>query len=122
MRLRWPVVRQLFGEDRRGLGAAVQSQRSRDLVGRVATADAVVRSVCPYCAVGCGQRVYVKDGADHPDRGRPRQPDLARAPLPEGLGDAASSSQPERARAARQVPPAVRHRVGGARRSTRRWT
>jgi formate dehydrogenase major subunit len=21
----------------------------------------VVRSICPYCAVGCGQRVYVKD-------------------------------------------------------------
>lgn len=22
----------------------------------------MVKSVCPYCAVGCGQRVYVKDG------------------------------------------------------------
>jgi len=21
-----------------------------------------VRSICPYCAVGCGQKVYVKDG------------------------------------------------------------
>jgi formate dehydrogenase major subunit len=28
---------------------------------RTATADRVVQSVCPYCAVGCGQRIYVKD-------------------------------------------------------------
>jgi formate dehydrogenase major subunit len=28
---------------------------------RTATADRVVGSVCPYCAVGCGQLVYVKD-------------------------------------------------------------
>jgi formate dehydrogenase major subunit len=30
-------------------------------MGRTATADRVVKSVCPYCAVGCGQNVYVKD-------------------------------------------------------------
>ena len=28
---------------------------------RTEAADRVVRSICPYCAVGCGQRVYVKD-------------------------------------------------------------
>jgi formate dehydrogenase major subunit len=28
---------------------------------RTKTADRVVQSVCPYCAVGCGQKVYVKD-------------------------------------------------------------
>jgi formate dehydrogenase major subunit len=27
----------------------------------VAGADKVVKSVCPFCAVGCGQNVYVKD-------------------------------------------------------------
>ena len=31
------------------------------LAARTATADQVVKSVCPYCAVGCGQNVYVKD-------------------------------------------------------------
>jgi formate dehydrogenase major subunit len=31
------------------------------LTPRTATADRVVGSVCPYCAVGCGQLVYVKD-------------------------------------------------------------
>jgi formate dehydrogenase major subunit len=31
------------------------------VVSRTATADRVVQSVCPYCAVGCGQLVYVQD-------------------------------------------------------------
>ncbi len=35
--------------------------RSKSLTPRTATADRVAKSVCPYCAVGCGQRVYVKD-------------------------------------------------------------
>jgi formate dehydrogenase major subunit len=30
-------------------------------VPRTREADRVVGSICPYCAVGCGQRVYVKD-------------------------------------------------------------
>ena len=47
--------------DRLGLGAAVQSGRSATLQPRTEAADRVVRSVCPYCAVGCGQRVYVED-------------------------------------------------------------
>jgi formate dehydrogenase major subunit len=37
------------------------SARTEAIVPRTATADRVVRSVCPYCAVGCGQKVYVKD-------------------------------------------------------------
>src|SRR5260370_39596694 len=53
----WPVYRQLTGTDRRGLGAAAKSDHPR--VARTSTADAVVKSVCPYCAVGCGQNVYV---------------------------------------------------------------
>ena len=57
----WPVLRQLRGQDRLGLAEAAQSSRSASLEPRTATADRVVRSICPYCAVGCGQRVYVKD-------------------------------------------------------------
>ncbi len=57
--LDWPVVRQLTGADRSGRGAAVVSQRTAGLQARTETADRVVQSVCPYCAVGCGQRVYV---------------------------------------------------------------
>jgi formate dehydrogenase major subunit len=60
-RLPWPVLRQLRGTDRLGRGRAVQSRHSAELKGRIADADRVVGSICPYCAVGCGQRVYVKD-------------------------------------------------------------
>jgi formate dehydrogenase major subunit len=54
------LIRQLTG-DALGLGPAARSHRSRDLRPRTATADRVVKSICPYCAVGCGQNVYVKD-------------------------------------------------------------
>jgi formate dehydrogenase major subunit len=59
--LEWPVVRQLRSGDLLGRGPAVASKRTRNTVPRTATADRVVQSVCPYCAVGCGQRVYVKN-------------------------------------------------------------
>ncbi len=59
--LGWPVVRQLTGDDPLARGAAARSATTRDARARTATADRVVQSVCPYCAVGCGQKVYVKD-------------------------------------------------------------
>src|SRR5881398_2695447 len=55
-----PLLRQLAG-DPLALGRAAQSARSEDLVPRTKTADRVVQSVCPFCAVGCGQKIYVKD-------------------------------------------------------------
>jgi formate dehydrogenase major subunit len=55
-----PILRQLAG-DPLALGRAARSERSDELRPRTATADRVVRSVCPYCAVGCGQRVFVRD-------------------------------------------------------------
>jgi formate dehydrogenase major subunit len=57
----WPVYRQLAGADSLGRGAAAKSSRSARLGPRTGAADAVVKSVCPYCAVGCAQDVYVKD-------------------------------------------------------------
>jgi formate dehydrogenase major subunit len=71
---RWPVVRQLSGGDRSGRGAAAMSARSSQLVARTATADSIVKSVCPYCAVGCGQNVYLKDGAVVQIEGDPDSP------------------------------------------------
>jgi formate dehydrogenase major subunit len=55
-----PFLRQLGG-DPLGLGRAAQSRHSEQLEARTKTADRVVQSVCPFCAVGCGQKVYVKD-------------------------------------------------------------
>ena len=54
-----PLLRQF--RDPLGLGRAAQSKRSSTLTPRTKTADKVVQSICPYCAVGCGQKVYVKD-------------------------------------------------------------
>lgn len=59
--LEWPVVRQLRSGDPLGRGEAVTSAKTREMTPRTTTADRVVQSVCPYCAVGCGQRVFVKD-------------------------------------------------------------
>ena len=59
--LDWPVIRQLRGSDDLGRGAAVRSSTTASHRPRTETADTVVQSVCPYCAVGCGQKVYVKD-------------------------------------------------------------
>jgi len=70
----WPVLRQLTGPDRMGLGAAVRSPASEALQARTETADRVVKSVCPYCAVGCGQRIYVKDEAVIQVEGDPDSP------------------------------------------------
>jgi formate dehydrogenase major subunit len=57
----WPVWRQLTGADRTGRGAAAKSRATSQLHPRTATADRVVKSICPYCAVGCAQNVYVRD-------------------------------------------------------------
>ena len=57
----WPLLRQVRGGDRLGRGRAVMSSRSEHLQPRTAQADRVVDSVCPFCAVGCAQKVYVKD-------------------------------------------------------------
>jgi len=70
----WPVYRQLTGTDPLGRGAAAQSDVSKNLTARTETADSVARSVCPYCAVGCGQRIFVKDGKIVQIEGDPDSP------------------------------------------------
>jgi formate dehydrogenase major subunit len=70
----WPLLRQLRQGDPLGLGPSVQSPRSRTLKPRIDDADRVVQSVCPYCAVGCGQLVYVKDGEIAHIEGDPASP------------------------------------------------
>jgi formate dehydrogenase major subunit len=71
--LSWPVLRQIRG-DPLGLGRAAQSRRSRELRPRTDGAERVVRSVCPYCAVGCGQLVFVEDGTVTQIEGDPDSP------------------------------------------------
>lgn len=59
--LGWPVLRQALSKDTQGRGPAVASSKSQHMRPRTEDADKVVQSVCPYCAVGCGQRIFVKD-------------------------------------------------------------
>jgi formate dehydrogenase major subunit len=70
----WPVYRQLTGQDRLALGAAVKSKHSEQLEPRTRRADQVAKSVCPYCAVGCGQNVYVEGGRVTQIEGDPDSP------------------------------------------------
>ena len=70
----WPALRQLREGDLHGLGKAAQSPRSATLTPRIDEADSVVRSICPYCAVGCGQLVYVKGGEVTHIEGNPASP------------------------------------------------
>src|SRR5213592_2041654 len=70
----WPVYRQFTDGDVLGRGAAVKSPASDRLVARTVTADKVVKSVCPYCAVGCGQNVYVSGGKVTQIEGDPDSP------------------------------------------------
>ncbi len=59
---RWPLLRQLATGDALALDGIASSGRTHALHARTRDADHVVKSVCPYCAVGCGQTVYVQDG------------------------------------------------------------
>ena len=72
--LGWPLLRQLTGPDRLGRGRAAMSRRSEQLTPRTAHADRVADSVCPYCAVGCAQKVFVKDEKVIAIEGNPASP------------------------------------------------
>jgi formate dehydrogenase major subunit len=92
----WPFLRQLTGSDRYALGSAAQSAHSATLRPRTQTADKVVASICPYCAVGCGQRVYVKDGRIVQVEGDPDSP-ISRGRLcPKGSATRSLSQSPLR--------------------------
>jgi formate dehydrogenase major subunit len=70
----WPVLRQLRGPDRSGRGDAARTRTSLELTPHTSHADRVVKSVCPFCAVGCGQNVYVRDDRITQIEGDPDSP------------------------------------------------
>ena len=101
----WPVYRQLTGDDPSGRGAAAKSARTASLTPRTETADRVARSVCPYCAVGCGQRVYVKDGRVTQIEGDPDSP-ISRGRLcPKGSASKSLVTSPNRVTTVRYRRP-----------------
>jgi formate dehydrogenase major subunit len=104
----WPLVRQLTGRDRLGRGAAAQSDRSRSLEPRTAGADRVVDSVCPYCAVGCAQKVFVEDGRVTQIEGSPASP-ISRGRLcPKGSASLQLVTSPTRVTKVRYRRPHAR--------------
>src|SRR6478736_2075057 len=90
------LLRQLTGSDHLGLGEAVRSGRSESLAPRTRDADRVAKSICPYCAVGCGQKVYVKDEQVIQIEGDPDSP-ISRGRLcPKGSASAQLVTSPSR--------------------------
>lgn len=69
---RWPVVRQIRTRSD-GTGAESWSERTRTLQPKTAGCE-VSRSVCPYCAVGCGQLLFHKQGKLVSVEGDPESP------------------------------------------------
>jgi formate dehydrogenase major subunit len=70
---RWPVLKQFRG-DPLGLAKAARSQPTSQLAPRTRKAERVVQSICPYCAVGCGQLVYVEGDEVTQIEGDPASP------------------------------------------------
>ncbi len=69
---RWPLIEQLkSGAD--GTGFEAMSERTRNLQPKTEGAQ-IARSICPYCAVGCGQIVYHKQGKLISVEGDPQSP------------------------------------------------
>ena len=103
--LSWPVLRQLSGADPLGRGPAVKSKQSDDITARTTTADRVARSVCPYCAVGCGQRVFVKDERVIQVEGDPDSPVSRGRLCPKGSATKQLVTGPSREYRVRYRPP-----------------
>jgi formate dehydrogenase major subunit len=100
----WPLLKQLRG-DPSGRGSAARSERSVRLRPRTETADEVVASVCPYCAVGCGQLVYVQDGEITQIEGNPDSP-ISRGRLcPKGSASRTLVQSPTREYRVKYRPP-----------------
>ncbi len=68
----WSIPRQLAGQSVRD--KAAESELSRGLRPRLEQADTVGTSICPFCAVGCGQLIYAKNGKPIHIEGDPRSP------------------------------------------------
>src|SRR5207244_4904960 len=101
---RWPLLRQIDG-DPLALGKAVQSERTQKLRPRTADAEHVVQSICPYCAVGCGQLVFVRNGKVDQIEGDPDSP-IARGRLcPKGAASKSLVTGPSREYRVKYRPP-----------------
>jgi formate dehydrogenase major subunit len=78
-----------------GLGPAAASKNTQEAGSRIAGLK-VTESVCPYCAVGCGQLVYTRDGELVDIEGNPRSPINQGTLCPKGSASRQLIQQPGR--------------------------
>src|SRR5215211_3104165 len=78
-----------------GMGPSAVSRRTREAGARIAGLKAT-ESVCPYCAVGCGQVVYTRDGELVDIEGNPRSPISQGTLCPRGAASRQLVQQPNR--------------------------
>jgi len=89
--LKWPLLRQLRGDRDAAVSDATRELRRKNEGAQVA------RSVCPYCAVGCGQLVYHRGGQVVSIEGDPASP-ISRGHLcPKGAASYELVTHPGRA-------------------------
>ncbi len=80
----WSLPRQLAGQS--VMAEAASSRTSRKLRPRLEQADRVGTSICPFCAVGCAQLVYARNGKPIHIEGDPRSPVNQGTLCPKGAG------------------------------------
>jgi len=68
------------------MAEAASSAMSRNLRPRLEQADRVGTSICPFCALGCAQLVYAKNGRPIHIEGDPRSPVNEGTLCPKGAG------------------------------------
>ena len=78
-----------------GMGSSAVSKSTRAAGARIAGLK-VTESVCPYCAVGCGQLVYTRDGELVDIEGNPRSPINQGTLCPKGSASRQLIQQPSR--------------------------
>ena len=100
---RWPLLRQV--RDRAdGTGREAMSEATRSLSARTTGAEAA-RSVCPYCAVGCGQLAWHRDGKLLSIEGDPESPLSQGTLCPKGAASHELLTHPGRLTRARYRAP-----------------
>jgi formate dehydrogenase major subunit len=90
----WSVPRQLTGSPHKT--TAAESEQSRTLRPRLEQADTIGTSICPYCAVGCAQLIYAKDGKPIQVEGDPRSPVNQGTLCPKGAATLGLMTSPQR--------------------------
>ncbi len=103
---RWPLIRQIQTRSN-GNGAESWSQRTRTLQPKIAGCE-IAHSICPYCAVGCGQLIYHKNGKLVSIEGDPKSP-ISRGHLcPKGANTFQLHTHPHRLKTVKYRRPYAR--------------